>query len=376
VHTQATKTNLLNLNRQELEAFFSEMGEKAFRASQVMRWIYHDGVVDFDAMTNLSKSLRAKLNESAVVGLPDCIAEHPSRDGTRKWVLRMECGNSIETVFIPQGDRGTLCVSSQVGCTLSCTFCSTATQGYNRNLTTAEIISQVLFAARELGLPENRGAHVITNVVMMGMGEPLMNFDNVVRAMELMMDDLGFGISKRRVTLSTAGVVPGIERLREVSDVSLAVSLHAPNDELRNQLVPLNKKYPIRELLDACRRYVAGHPRRKVTFEYVMIDGFNDTPAHARELVRVLERVPAKVNLIPFNPFPGARWQRSSDEAVDRFRDILNNAGVPAMTRRPRGDDVAAACGQLVGQVDDRTQRQRKHREYVALTSEGAGARP
>ena len=365
--TPTDKINLLNLNREQMEAFFAGLGEKAFRTSQVMRWIYHEGVDDFDAMTNVSKALRARLNEVAEIRLPELVVDAPSADGTRKWVLRVDDINSVETVFIPDGERGTLCVSSQVGCTLNCTFCSTATQGFNRNLSTAEIIGQVLFAARALGLPENRGDRLITNVVMMGMGEPLMNFDNVVPAMELMMDDYGFGISKRRVTLSTAGVVPQIYRLREVCDVSLAVSLHAPNDELRNQLVPINRKYPIRELLQACREYVRGVPHRRVTFEYVMIDGINDSPAHARELLRILGNVPAKMNLIPFNPYPGSPWRRSSDAAIGRFRDILMAGGLVTITRKTRGDDIAAACGQLVGEVNDRTRRQSRHRAAIEV---------
>jgi len=365
--TSTDKINLLNLNREQMEAFFAGLGEKAFRASQVMRWIYHEGVDDFDAMTNVSKALRARMREVAEIRLPELVVDAPSADGTRKWVLRVDDINSVETVFIPDGERGTLCVSSQVGCTLNCTFCSTATQGFNRNLSTAEIIGQVLFAARALGLPENRGDRLITNVVMMGMGEPLMNFDNVVPAMELMMDDYGFGISKRRVTLSTAGVVPQIYRLREVCDVSLAVSLHAPNDELRNQLVPINRKYPIRELLQACREYVRGVPHRRVTFEYVMIDGINDSPAHARELLRILGNVAAKMNLIPFNPYPGSPWRRSSDAAISRFRDILMAGGLVTITRKTRGDDIAAACGQLVGEVNDRTRRQSKHRASVEV---------
>ncbi len=365
--TQTDKINLLNLNREQIEAFFAGMGEKAFRASQVMRWIYHEGVDDFDAMTNLSKALRARLHEAAEVRLPELVVDAPSSDGTRKWVLRVDDVNSVETVFIPDGDRGTLCVSSQVGCTLNCTFCSTATQGFNRNLSTAEIIGQVLYAARALGIPENRGDRLITNVVMMGMGEPLMNFDNVVPAMELMMDDFGFGISKRRVTLSTAGVVPQIYRLREVCDVSLAVSLHAPNDELRDRLVPINRKYPIRELLAACREYVRGVPHRRITFEYVMIEGVNDSPAHAKELLRLLANVPAKMNLIPFNPYPGSPWQRSSDAAINRFRDILMAGGLVTITRKTRGDDIAAACGQLVGEVNDRTRRQSKHRAAIEV---------
>lgn len=369
--TRPDKINLLGMTRARMEAFFADQGEKPFRAQQVMRWIYHEGVTDFEHMTNLGKALRAKLAESAEVRLPEVVVDQPSADGTRKWVLRMGDHNAIETVFIPESDRGTLCVSSQVGCTLNCTFCSTATQGFNRNLSAAEIVGQVLYAARALGIPRNRGERKITNVVMMGMGEPLMNFDNVVPAMDVMMDDLGFGISRRRVTLSTAGVVPQIDRLREVSGVSLAVSLHAPNDELRDRLVPLNKKYPIDELLAACKRYLVGNPHRRITFEYVMLDGVNDSVTHARQLIRILEGVPSKINLIPFNPFPGAPWRRSSDAAINRFRDVLMAAGIMTVTRKTRGDDIAAACGQLVGQVQDRTRRQEKHRLQVEVGHPG-----
>lgn len=354
------KTNLLDLNRQDMEAFFTALGEKAFRASQVMKWIYHHGVDDFDAMSNLSKALRDHLKEQAEVRLPDVAVDMPSRDGTRKWMLRLADGNSIEMVYIPEKDRSTLCVSSQVGCALNCSFCSTAQQGYNRNLTTAEIIGQVVLATRLIGLPQNKGERVITNVVLMGMGEPLLNFDNVVKAMELMQDDYAFGISKRRVTVSTAGVVPAIDQLREAIDVSLAVSLHAPNDELRNELVPINRKYPIAELLAACRRYCADVPHRRVTFEYAMLEGVNDTPEHARALLKLLRGTPAKVNLIPFNPFPGTSYRRSSQEAIDRFRDILMAGNLITVTRKTRGDDIAAACGQLVGEVQDRTRRSQK----------------
>lgn len=351
------KTNLAGLTRQAMEAFFTELGEKAFRASQVMKWIYHHGVDDFEAMTNLGKALRAKLEARSEVRLPEMVLEQPSQDGSRKWVLRLADGNHVETVFIPDGERGTLCVSSQVGCTLACSFCSTARQGFNRNLTTAEIIGQVILAARAIGLPENKGDRVVTNVVLMGMGEPLLNFDAVADAMDLMQEDNAFGISKRRVTISTAGVVPGIHRLREVTDVSLAVSLHAPNDALRDELVPINRKYPIAELIDACRRYVEGKPHRRVTFEYVMLAGINDSPEHARQLVKLLRRCPSKVNLIPFNPFPGAPYQCSSQETIDRFRDIVMQAGIMTVTRKTRGDDIDAACGQLVGKVLDRTRR-------------------
>ncbi len=355
--TESARINLLGLTRQDMEAFFAEMGEKAFRASQVMKWIYQFGIDDFDAMTNLSKSLRDRLKEVAEVRLPEVVQDMPSSDGTRKWLLKVDEVNHIEMVYIPEAERSTLCVSSQVGCTLACSFCSTARQGFNRNLSVAEIVGQVALAARIIGLPDNKGERVITNVVMMGMGEPLLNLDNVVKAMDLMQDDLAFGISKRRVTLSTAGVVPGIDELRAQSDVSLAVSLHAPNDALRDELVPINKKYPIKELMAACKRYVEGKPHRRVTFEYVMLAGVNDSPEHARQLVKVLRGVPAKVNLIPFNPFPGAPYVCSSLEAINAFREVIMQAGIITVTRKTRGEDIAAACGQLAGKVKDRTRR-------------------
>lgn len=355
--TEFARINLLGLTRQDMEAFFAEMGEKAFRASQVMKWIYQFGIDDFDAMTNLSKSLRDRLKEVAEVRLPEVVQDMPSSDGTRKWLLKVDEVNHIEMVYIPEAERSTLCVSSQVGCTLACSFCSTARQGFNRNLSVAEIVGQVALAARIIGLPDNKGERVITNVVMMGMGEPLLNLDNVVKAMDLMQDDLAFGISKRRVTLSTAGVVPGIDELRAQSDVSLAVSLHAPNDALRDELVPINKKYPIKELMAACKRYVEGKPHRRVTFEYVMLAGVNDSPEHARQLVKVLRGVPAKVNLIPFNPFPGAPYVCSSLEAINAFREVIMQAGIITVTRKTRGEDIAAACGQLAGKVKDRTRR-------------------
>ena len=360
-----SKTNLLGLDREGLADFFVALGEKPFRAQQVMRWIYHEGVTEFSAMTNLGKGLRARLGEIAEIRMPERVLEQPSSDGTRKWLLRLDCGNCIETVYIPEESRSTLCVSSQVGCSLNCAFCSTATQGFNRNLSAAEIVGQVLAATHELGFPDNRGERAITNVVLMGMGEPLMNFEAVVTAMEVMMDDLGFGISRRRVTLSTAGLVPAIERLREESRVSLAVSLHAPDDELRDRLVPVNRKYPLKELMAACRRYVEGEGRRRITWEYVMLDGVNDTPRHARQLVRLLEGIPSKVNLIPFNPFPGSPFRCSSEEAVERFRAILYKAGYTTIVRKTRGDDIDAACGQLVGKVQDRTRRQERHRERI-----------
>ncbi len=354
------KINLLELDHAGLQALFAEMGEKPFRATQVLKWIYQQGVDDFDAMTNLGKALRARLAERAEVRLPEVALDRDSGDGSRKWLLRLADGNCIEAVFIPEKDRGTLCVSSQVGCGLDCSFCATGKQGFNRNLTTAEIISQVLVAVRTLGRAAG-DRRAVTNVVLMGMGEPLLNFDAVLPALRLMLDDLAFGLSKRRVTLSTSGVVPQIDRLRDLCDVSLAVSLHAPNDALRDELVPLNRKYPIAELLAACRRYVSGEGRRRITFEYVMLDGVNDTDEHARQLIRILRGVPSKVNLIPFNPFPNTRYRRSSAERIDRFRELLQEAGYTTITRRTRGDDIDAACGQLAGQFQDRTRRRARH---------------
>jgi 23S rRNA (adenine2503-C2)-methyltransferase len=353
------KVNLLDLNRADMEAFFAEMGEKAFRAKQVIQWLHQYGVADFEAMTNLSKALRAKLEQVAEIRVPEVVIDQASADGTHKWLLKLDSGNSVETVFIPESGRGTLCVSTQVGCALECSFCSTAQQGFNRNLTVAEIIGQVWVANKALGR-DPKGERIISNVVFMGMGEPLLNFDNTVKAIDLLMDDFAYGLSKRRVTVSTSGVVPALDRLKEISDVALALSLHAPDDELRNKLVPLNKKYPIHEVLDACKRYLAGDTRRKVTIEYVMLEGVNDSPAQARALVKLLKGVPAKVNLIPFNPFPNTPYRRSSDAAIDAFRDVLIKGGLITITRRTRGDDIDAACGQLVGRVTDKTKRTQK----------------
>jgi 23S rRNA (adenine2503-C2)-methyltransferase len=355
----ATKVNLLDLNRADTEAFFAHLGEKAFRATQVLQWLHQYGVDDFEAMTNLSKSLRARLAEVAEIRAPEVVIDQASSDGTHKWLLRLDTGNSVETVFIPEDGRGTLCVSTQVGCALECSFCSTAQQGFNRNLSVAEIIGQVWLANKALGR-DPKGERIITNVVFMGMGEPLLNFDNLVKVIDLLMDDFAYGLSKRRVTVSTSGVVPALDRLKEVSDVALALSLHAPSDALRDELVPLNKKYPIAEVLAACQRYLSGDTRRKVTVEYVMLEGVNDSVEHARALVKVLREVPAKVNLIPFNPFPETRYRRSSAAAIDRFRDILIKGGLITITRKTRGDDIDAACGQLVGRVMDRTKRQQR----------------
>ncbi len=355
--TPANRLNLLGMRRQRLAEQFEQWGERGFRATQLVKWIHQRGVLDFDSMTNISKSLRARLAERAEIVLPEIALERSSDDGTVKWVLRLADGNAIETVFIPEDDRGTLCISSQVGCALDCTFCSTAQQGFNRNLTAHEIIGQIWLANSRLPVPEGR-SRAVTNVVFMGMGEPLANFDAVVEAIDLMLDDNAYGLSKRRVTLSTSGLVPALDRLGQVTDVALAVSLHAPNDALRDRLVPINRKYPIRELLDACRRYTRdGARHHRVTFEYVLLAGINDQPAQARELIALLRDVPCKINLIPFNPFPGSPFVRPSMDAVRTFERLLDDAGFVTIVRRTRGDDIDAACGQLVGQVADRSSR-------------------
>lgn len=356
--------NLLDFDRKALAGFFVDLGEKPFRATQLLKWIYQEDVEDFDMMSNLSKPLRAFLNENCIIATPEIVTEQIASDGTRKWALQTTCGNRVESVFIPEQGRGTLCVSSQIGCALACTFCSTAQQGFNRNLTTAEIIGQVYAAQKRLG---QQGK--ITNVVMMGMGEPLLNFDNVVAAMNLMMDDFAYGLSKRRVTISTSGVVPAMYRLTKVCDVSLAVSLHAVTDELRDVLVPINKKYPLKELMAACRDNAISAPRRTITFEYVMLDGINDSAQDARALVKLLKTVPSKINLIPFNPFPGVAYHCSDNETINRFRIILNEAGIVTTVRRTRGEDIDAACGQLVGRVADKS---RRHTKLTTKVSEYA----
>ncbi len=365
---QAEPVNLLDLDPDGLRSFFKDIGEKPFRADQVMKWVHHSGINDFSQMTNLSKALRSKLEKSAVIQAPKVISKKFSKDGTRKWVLEIDKNNYVETVFIPGKNRGTLCVSSQVGCALDCSFCSTGKQGFQRDLKLSEIIGQLWIANRSFEEdPPDRKKHTwaeseryITNVVMMGMGEPLLNFEPVVQAMTLMKHDFGYGISKRRVTISTSGVVPKMYDLVEEIDVALAVSLHAPNDELRDELVPINKKYPLKELLDACRHYLDhfGENRRRVTMEYVLLAGVNDSKAHARELAKLLKTVPSKINLIPFNSFPDSGYERPSEEAIERFRDILVSAGYVVTLRTTRGDDIDAACGQLVGKVKDRTRRQ------------------
>jgi 23S rRNA (adenine2503-C2)-methyltransferase len=359
-----TRINLLDLDEVRLREFFLSIGEKPFRAEQVLKWIYHQGVTDFEQMTNLSKDLRQNLERVAVVDPPKVLSEQVSLDGTTKWLIGFGGGNAVETVYIPEPSRGTLCISSQVGCALNCTFCATGAQGFNRNLSTGEIIGQVWLAARALG-HERNGRRRITNVVLMGMGEPLLNFDAVTAALSLLRHDLGFGFAAKRVTLSTAGLVPGIDRLRETIDVALAVSLHAPEDTLRETLVPLNKKYPIKELMRSCADYVSDKHKRTVTFEYTLIDGVNDQPEHARKLVKLLRRLPSKLNLIPFNPFPGTRYRCSPDERIREFQDIVMAGGLIATVRKTRGDDIDAACGQLAGKVLDRTRRSQMFREHM-----------
>lgn len=360
----SAKMNLLGLPEAKLVAFFESIGEKKFRAIQVMKWIHQLGADNFDDMTNVSKDLRAKLKKIAEIRMPEVVQQFDSTDGTRKFLIRVSGNNVIETVYIPDGDRGTLCVSSQVGCSLDCSFCATGKQGFNRDLTAAEIIGQVWIAAKSFGQLQANGPRSVTNVVMMGMGEPLLNFDNVVDSMNLMMHDNAYGISKRRVTLSTSGVVPQLDRLSQYTDACLAISLHAPNDELRNELVPINRKYPIAMLLDSAKRYIEAMPdtHRKITIEYTLIDQVNDRPHHARELAELLRDVPVKINLIPFNPFNLSNYKRVSNNALRKFQDILMEEGYITTVRTTRGDDIDAACGQLAGQVNDVTRRSERYR--------------
>lgn len=351
------RVNLLDLDREGMESLFTRIGAKAYHGRNVLKWIHKHGVVDLADMTDLSKRLREQVSAVAEIRLPELVFEQPAMDGTTKWLLELADGQRIETVHIPEGRRSTICVSSQVGCALDCSFCSTAQQGFGRNLSIGEIIGQVWHAARELGKAP-------TNVVMMGMGEPLANFDAVVSAMAIMQDDLAYMLAKARVTLSTSGVVPNIYRLREVSDVSLAVSLHAPDNALRDELVPINRKYPLEQLIPACREFIKNDKRRKITWEYVMLDGVNDTIQHAKSLVRLLEGTPSKLNLIPFNPFPGSRYRTTPPDRIEEFRQRLLRSGIMAIRRKTRGDDIDAACGQLVGRVRDRSRRQLRRIEW------------
>jgi 23S rRNA (adenine2503-C2)-methyltransferase len=361
------KTNLLGLSASRIGDFLESLGEKRFRGTQILKWIHQYGIGDINEMTNISKGLRESLAEVAEVVVPEVVSCQDSVDGTRKWLIKVDGGSCIEMVYIPERDRGTLCVSSQIGCALDCSFCATGKQGFARDLTTAEIIGQLWIAADSFDQFDTKNPRRVTNVVMMGMGEPLMNFNNVVDAMSLMMDDNAYGLSKRRVTLSTAGVVPELDKLGDVSDVSLAISLHAPNDELRNQLVPINRKYPLVDFIDSAKRYLDKMPdnRRKVTVEYTLMDLVNDRDEHAKELSILLRDLPCKINLIPFNPFPGSEYKRVTKVALGRFRDILQNDGYTVTVRTTRGDDIAAACGQLAGEVNDRTKRQERYKKRL-----------
>ncbi|MFZ7143584.1 bifunctional tRNA (adenosine(37)-C2)-methyltransferase TrmG/ribosomal RNA large subunit methyltransferase RlmN [Avibacterium avium] len=359
------KINLMNLTRQQMREFFQELGEKPFRADQLVKWIYHFGEDNFDNMTNINKKLREKLKAVAEIKAPEVAVEQRSADGTIKWAMQVG-DQQVETVYIPEADRATLCVSSQVGCALACTFCSTAQQGFNRNLTVSEIIGQVWRASKIIGNFGVTGVRPITNVVMMGMGEPLLNVANVVPAMEIMLDDFAYGLSKRRVTLSTSGVVPALDKLSEMIDVALAISLHAPNDELRDEIVPLNKKYNIKTLIDSVNRYlsVSNANHGKVTIEYVMLDHVNDSVEHAHQLAEVLKNTPCKINLIPWNPFPEAPYAKSSNTRIDRFQKTLMEYGFTVIVRKTRGDDIDAACGQLAGDVIDRTKRTAQKKRF------------
>ena len=361
---QQAKINLMGLSRLQMEQFFLDLGEKKFRAHQILKWIHHAGITQIEEMSNLGKALREKLMKVAEVRPPEIVSQQDSSDGTRKWAIRVEGGGLVETVLIPAGNRATLCVSSQVGCALDCSFCSTGKQGFQRDLSAAEIIGQVWLAIKSYDGFKPGDRRIVTNVVMMGMGEPLLNFDNVVAAMDLMLEDLAYGLSKRRVTLSTSGVVPALDRLAAVSEVSLAISLHAPNDALRNQLVPINRKYPIAVLLESCRNYMAAQSdkNRVVTIEYTLIEGVNDQREQALELAELLRDVPCKINLIPFNTFAQSEYQRPSGNAVSRFWQVLIDAGYIVTIRTTRGDDINAACGQLVGEVVDRTSRSSRYR--------------
>jgi len=352
------KINLLNLDHQGMREYFASIGEKPFRADQIMKWMYHFGYDDFELMTNLNKKLREKLQRDTEIKAPEISEKQVSNDGTIKYALRLEGGQEIETVWIPENGRATLCVSSQVGCALECTFCSTAQQGFNRNLSMAEIIGQVWRVANDIGATRIAGTRPITNIVMMGMGEPLLNMKNLIPALDTMLNDLGYGLSKRRVTVSTSGVVPALDMLKEKIDCALAISIHAPNNKLRDELVPINKKYPLEEFLLAAGRYIDGSKANKqATIEYVMLDHVNDSTEQAHELARALKDLPSKINLIPFNPYPGSPYTRSSNSRIDRFDKVLQSYGLTVITRRTRGDDIDAACGQLAGDVLDRTKR-------------------
>ena len=354
------KPNLLDFDLKTLESYFEELEEKSFRAQQLLKWIYQRGIIDIELMTNFSTSLRSFLKENTLVKLPEIISEKKSEDGTKKWLIKVDEKNSIETVFIPENDRGTLCISTQVGCALDCKFCSTAKQGFNRNLTTSEIIGQVWVANKMLGHFKS-GKRIITNIVFMGMGEPLLNYNNVIKTINLLTNDHAFGLSKRRVTVSTSGIIPGIDRLKEDNKVSLAISLHASNDELRSTIVPINRSYPIADLLSSCKRYTEGKDDEPITIEYVMLKDINDSLKDAHNLVKCLHGIPSKVNLIPFNKFPGTYFSSSDTATINAFRDVLIKSGIFTITRKTRGDDIDAACGQLVGNFVAKSTKHQKN---------------
>ena len=365
------KINLLNFDHQMMREYFDSIGEKPFRADQIMKWIYHFGYDDFEKMTNINKKLREKLQRNCEISAPDIAQKQVSSDGTIKYALKLEGGQEVETVWIPENGRATLCVSSQVGCALECTFCATAQQGFNRNLSVAEIIGQVWRVANDIGATRIAGTRPITNIVMMGMGEPLLNMKNLIPALNTMLNDLGYGLSKRRVTVSTSGVVPALDMLKAKVDCALAISIHAPNNALRDELVPINKKYPLESFIVAARRYIDGSKANKqATIEYVMLDHVNDSTEQAHELAIVLKDLPSKINLIPFNPYPGSPYKRSSNSRIDRFDKVLQSYGLTVITRRTRGGDIDAACGQLAGDIFDRTKRNVKNQEKKATKAE------
>jgi 23S rRNA (adenine2503-C2)-methyltransferase len=371
--TANAQPNLAGMSLKKLEAFFATLGEKPFRARQLMQWIHQRGIIDIDVMTDISKILREKLKSVAQIKLPNILEDYSSEDGSRKWIVEVESGSRVEMVFIPEAGRGTLCISSQAGCSLDCTFCATGKQGFNSNLSVAEIIGQLFWVNQKLGGFEEKSERQVTNVVMMGMGEPLLNFDNVIDAVSIMMDDYAYGLSKRKVTISTSGVVPAIDKLKDHTDASLAISLHAPNDELRSQIMPINRKYPISELIRSVKGYMASLPDKRVpVIEYTLIAGINDHRQHARDLAKLLVQLPCKINLIPFNPFSLSDYQRPSDTSISNFRKILQEANYIVTVRTTRGEDIGAACGQLVGEVLDKTRRSSRNKKNILAIDTGA----
>jgi len=371
--TANAQPNLAGMSLKKLEAFFATLGEKPFRARQLMQWIHQRGIIDIDVMTDISKILREKLKSVAQIKLPNILEDYSSEDGSRKWIVEVESGSRVEMVFIPEAGRGTLCISSQAGCSLDCTFCATGKQGFNSNLSVAEIIGQLFWVNQKLGGFEEKSERQVTNVVMMGMGEPLLNFDNVIDAVSIMMDDYAYGLSKRKVTMSTSGVVPAIDKLKDHTDASLAISLHAPNDELRSQIMPINRKYPISELIRSVKGYMASLPDKRVpVIEYTLIAGINDHRQHARDLAKLLVQLPCKINLIPFNPFSLSDYQRPSDTSISNFRKILQEANYIVTVRTTRGEDIGAACGQLVGEVLDKTRRSSRNKKNILAIDTGA----